>query len=298
MAIKLIDKDFKRAEAILKDALFKHTFKNDNLDDLKNLKLLKAREENIDFELELANMICGDNTNFPYRSSYYMTKFFQDLGFDYTHDGTTRRFWMKDVLEELDIRQISFVIEKGLFRKRDYKNLGFRNEETKALDDETYFKNAIKEFKHFINESISINETVDLASVLDLNLNVELLFDRVAQTKDEELNNLLEEAKSRFLNPKDKQVAVEKLWDAFERIKTYFGHDKKKASEILITKISGELDRTYFQEEFRKFTKIGNDYRIRHHETSKKEIKDDKYLTYLFFSMLSLIDLCLLVLDQ
>ena len=70
--INLIKEDFKKAEAILKDALFKQTFKNDNLDDLKNLKLLKAREENIDFELELAIMICGDNTNFPYRSSYYM----------------------------------------------------------------------------------------------------------------------------------------------------------------------------------------------------------------------------------
>ena len=298
MKINIIEKDFKIAEAILKDALFKCTFDKSSLDDMKNLKLLKAREENIDFEQELAEMICGDNTSFPYRSSYFMTKFFQDIGLDYTHDGSTRRFWMKEVLDELDIRQISFIIEKGLFRKKDYKNSKFRMGDNINLDDDIFFKNAIKEFKRFMTESASINETIDLASILDLNLNIELLFDRAAQTKDDELNNLIEEAKSRFLNPKDKQVAVEKLWDAFERLKTYYSSDKKKSSEILINAISGEIDKKHFKDELAKFTKIGNDYRIRHHETNKKKIKDDIYLSYLFFSMLNLINLCLLSLDQ
>ena len=93
-------------------------------------------------------------------------------------------------------------------------------------------------------------------------------------------------------------MAVEKLWDAFERIKTYFGPDKKKAVEILIKQISGDLNNTHFNEEFKKFTNIGNNYRIRHHETNKAEIKEDKYLSYLFFSMLNLLNLCLVSLDQ
>lgn len=297
MTIGIIDKDFKIAEVILKDALFKYTIDNNNKDDIKNLKLLNAREKNSDFELELAEMICGDNPSFPYRSSSLMTNFFQDLGFDLTHDGSTRRYWMKDVIEELDIKQISFIIEKGLFRKKDFKNLMLKNNDTK-VDAEVLYNNAIKEFKRFINESASIDETFDLAAVLDLNLNIELLFDQVAQTRDAELNELIEEAKSRFLNPKDKQVAVEKLWDAFERIKTYFDTDKKKSVEILINHISGELNKTHFQEELTKFTNIGNSYRIRHHETNKTEIKEDKYLSYLFFSMLNLLNLCLVSLDK
>ncbi len=45
--------------------------------------------------------------------------------------------------------------------------------------------------------------------------------------------------------------------------------------------------------EFWLETKIGNEYRIRHHETDKKEITETKHINYLFFRMLSLIDLCL-----
>ena len=43
----------------------------------------------------LADMICG-NTDageevlFPYRSSSYITRFFQECDTDYVHDGTTR----------------------------------------------------------------------------------------------------------------------------------------------------------------------------------------------------------------
>ncbi len=293
MAINLIDIDFKKAEAILSDALFKVSFSKDSLSDLKKIKLLKARNENIDFEAGLAEMICGDNTHFPYRSSYYMTKFFEDLGLNFSHDRTTRRVWMKGILEQLDIQQISYVIEKGLFRKKDFKNPKLRTSNHENIDDETLFLNAVKEFKTFINECITINDAIDLAAILDLNLNIELLFDRTASTKDSELNDLIEEAKTRFLNPNDKQVAIEKLWDAFERIKTYYGANKKESADKLIVQISNELDKSFFENEFHKFTAIGNNYRIRHHETNKKEIRDTLNINYLFFSLLCLIDLCL-----
>jgi len=120
-----------------------------------------------------------------------------------------------------------------------------------------------------------------------------LLFDRGFQTKDEDLNNLIVEARDRFLRPGDQQVALEKLWDAFERIKTYFSSDKKSSSKLLITKLGDELDRSYFEEEFRALTDIGNRYRIRHHETGKSAITNPDNMKYLFFRMLSLIDRCL-----
>lgn len=50
-------------------------------------------------------MICGDapyNTNFPYRSSTYLTSFFRGIDLDYRHDGSTRKWWVTNVLDELN----------------------------------------------------------------------------------------------------------------------------------------------------------------------------------------------------
>jgi hypothetical protein len=57
--------------------------------------------------LKLSEMICGDNPFdfFPYRSSSYLTRFFVDLDLDYVHDGSTRRAWVRNVLEELNNKQ-------------------------------------------------------------------------------------------------------------------------------------------------------------------------------------------------
>ena len=61
---------------------------------------------------EVAEMICGNgeagkngdfvpNKLFPYRSSSYLTKFFQNADTDYMHDGSTRNIWVSNVLEQL-----------------------------------------------------------------------------------------------------------------------------------------------------------------------------------------------------
>jgi hypothetical protein len=51
----------------------------------------------------IADMICGDVKQFPYRSSTYLTRFFQALDLDYVHDGSTRRWWVVSVLDKLNI---------------------------------------------------------------------------------------------------------------------------------------------------------------------------------------------------
>ena len=59
---------------------------------------------------KLAEMICGstgqghgfDHTNFRYRSSSYLTEFFENIGLDYSHDGSTRKYWVQEVLNELN----------------------------------------------------------------------------------------------------------------------------------------------------------------------------------------------------
>lgn len=290
MAIEISDIGFKQAEALLSDSIFLLNFDGNSPDELKLYKLLRARQENPDFEMDLAEFICGEaNNSFPYRSSYFLSKFFTDLGFEYTHDGTTRRFWVKDVLLQMSVKELSVVIEKGLFNKRDFR----KEAKEKSLDFEENYQNAIKEFKNLFNDSLSIDKSVDLSYLLDFNINTELLFDKQFQTDDDELNKLIKEAKDRFFNPNDKQIAIEKLWDAFERIKTYYEGNKKQSTEKLVSIISKDFNIDLLDTEFQILTKIGNEFRIRHHESDKKEINETKHLKYLFFRMLSLIDLCL-----
>lgn len=49
----------------------------------------------------LAEMVIGDADLFPYRSSSYITQFFEDCDLDYRHDGSTRWAWTAERLEEL-----------------------------------------------------------------------------------------------------------------------------------------------------------------------------------------------------
>lgn len=46
-------------------------------------------------------MVIGDHGDFPYRSSSYITRFFEDCDLDFVHDGTTRWSWTASRLEEL-----------------------------------------------------------------------------------------------------------------------------------------------------------------------------------------------------
>ncbi|RON14797.1 hypothetical protein [Pseudomonas frederiksbergensis] len=52
---------------------------------------------------EIAEMICGDREGgfFKYLSSSYITRFFRDSDTDYAHDGSTRRLWIADVLQQI-----------------------------------------------------------------------------------------------------------------------------------------------------------------------------------------------------
>lgn len=53
---------------------------------------------------KIAEMICGDEpfNYFPYRSSYKLTQFFNNLGLPYKHDGSTRRIWVAEILKKMN----------------------------------------------------------------------------------------------------------------------------------------------------------------------------------------------------
>src|SRR5688572_19504543 len=55
---------------------------------------------------QIAGLVCGNSDGapdfpFPYRSSSYLTEFFQDCDVDYVHDGSTRVYWVMDRLREI-----------------------------------------------------------------------------------------------------------------------------------------------------------------------------------------------------
>jgi hypothetical protein len=49
----------------------------------------------------IANMVIGDSDHFPYRSSFYITQFFEECDLEFVHDGSTRAIWTSERLLEL-----------------------------------------------------------------------------------------------------------------------------------------------------------------------------------------------------
>lgn len=114
------------------------------------------------------------------------------------------------------------------------------------------------------------------------------------------LKELLNEAE-RYYRSGNKQIAVEKIWDAFERLKTYYSPtlDKAKSANRIIEDMSGFEPnfKSLYEVEFKALTTIGNTYRIRHHETTKIDITDDRQYDYFYKRCLALISVAILYLD-
>jgi len=120
----------------------------------------------------------------------------------------------------------------------------------------------------------------------------------VTSISEQGTRDLLREAILLFRdrNPESRKNAVEKIWDALERLKTFYTSlDKKASAQKVVGAMSGgvtEFD-TLFNEEFNVLTKIGNNFRIRHHETNKTDITDLKHYDYFFNRCLALIALAI-----
>ena len=166
-------------------------------------------------------------------------------------------------------------------------------------------RNVCAQFRDEIND---IFQKTGLLYELNTDLQVERIVENspltpavesaIAAVKEAGARELLQEAilLHRSPYPADIRDAVEKLWDAYERLKTYYTtmNKAKSAEKIVNDMAAGQAPYvTLFDTEFRALTKIGNDYRIRHHETDKVEITDVRYYDYFFNRCLSLIALAI-----
>ena len=115
------------------------------------------------------------------------------------------------------------------------------------------------------------------------------------------LKELLGEANN-YYRAGNNQIAVEKLWDAFERLKTYYSPSLNKAASA--NKIIDDMSasepnyQALYKAEFKALTDIGNSFRIRHHETTKIDITDERQYGYFYRRCLALISVAILYLEE
>lgn len=170
-------------------------------------------------------------------------------------------------------------------------------------------QNIRTQFRDKINE---IFQKTGLLYELKTNLQVERIIENSPLTPDIEsafnalkedgIRKLLQEAICLHRSPCPENIrdATEKLWDAFERLKSYYTKmDKRNSATKIVSDMSaGQTDYIeLFNTEFKELSRIGNNFRIRHHETNKVEISDDRYYDYFFNRCLSLIALAIQYLE-
>jgi len=96
-----------------------------------------------------------------------------------------------------------------------------------------------------------------------------------------------------------KQRAVEKMFDAFERLKTVRSTDKRTGAKELHEAASDmELVRQALDEDMRRLTDIGNSFGIRHFEVTQARVADPVLLDYLFYQTYNLVRMYLLKLRE
>lgn len=159
----------------------------------------------------------------------------------------------------------------------------------------------VEEVQHF-NGTIRRNAqiVVDLLEVA-LSEQASLSYDLVDfQIDDHEFNKLVEQA-FQYYEEARIDTATEKIWDAFERIKTFYKQYDKKGSITKLIDIVSKNNAEYremVEEEFTSLTKLGNDFRIRHHETNKKDICCKEHYDYLFHRCIAVLRLVTSVLRE
>lgn len=122
------------------------------------------------------------------------------------------------------------------------------------------------------------------------------LHNAVFQTKDPILNELLETARQKFISPdeKERREALEKLWDAWERIKTIDNPDKKAGATEMLDRAAGSSSpkfRALLEAEAKALTDAGNAFQIRHSETEQETLASVEHVDYLFYRMFAMLKL-------
>lgn len=201
---------------------------------------------------------------------------------------------------------IEFIAENCRdFSRHDWHQYFGHYDLSFSSNNETTFKN----FQANINEIFQktgllyeLKENGWIERIIEIGVLNEGTEAIVLNIKEQGTKELMEEAilLHKSPHPEAHKEAVEKIWDALERLKTYYTDLDKKASINKIVNGMASGQSAYvelFNSEFKALTDIGNNFRIRHHETNTIDITDIRYYDYFFNRCLSLIVLAIQYLE-
>jgi hypothetical protein len=220
-------------------------------------KIYLVDETNFNYYESISDLVLDDITKFYIPKHYVGSKFVEIKEFSDFKEGT-RPFTVFDVIESFNRhtkKSSQFGNEINVIFKLNNINVELRNGEVHSKSNKAIG----------LDDSTNINEAG--------------------------LEELIRTAEDLY-NKGDYSYAVEKIWDAFERMKTYYPTlDKKKSAEKIINDISygNEHIKKMFDNEFKTLTDIGNSYRIRHHEIYKIDISKVLHYKYFYKRCLALI---------
>jgi len=224
-----------------------------------------------------------------------------------------------DTFKEFNVKSIGIDIQK-LYKKSKWGSLKafFLDEQQKISDKIKLLEDLLEYYRSFkLRQSMrqSYVAPPDLGYNAILQGSVDYCHELIKKCKgsvftvDGQANvelgvsELLVDAQKYSMS--DIKTATEKIWDAFERIKTFFvdaqkNIDKKRSCEMLIDLMANGNSslKIEINNEFLLLTTIGNNYRIRHHEVTKTEIKDDEQYKYLFNRCFSLIQFAISIIEK
>jgi hypothetical protein len=156
-----------------------------------------------------------------------------------------------------------------------------------------------RQFREKVNLLFVRNQ---LAYELDVNGHVERTLSPVLEqavaspirTGDTRADAMVVEAIQKLHRPEvaARKEGLERLWDVFERIKTFRDADKKTSVKLILDHAATEATmRSALEAEMRALTELGNGLTIRHHEMNKAPLDDAAHVDYLFQRMYALLDL-------
>ena len=169
-----------------------------------------------------------------------------------------------------------------------------------------YFLDSNTSFTKFQKEINNIFDMVGLSYILNNSMQIERIVQNsplteeivknISEIREDGTRKLLQEAIDLHKRPhlNARRDSVEKIWDAFERIKSYYTNlNKHQSADKIINDISNKQSAfvDLFNTEFKSLTDIGNKFRIRHHEINRIDINDVRYYDYFFNRCLALIAL-------
>jgi hypothetical protein len=183
-----------------------------------------------------------------------------------------------------------------------WNNERYQNYQTiDCLDSSDIFKSFQEAINEIFTESGLLYELTDekiIERIVENSPLTKEIENNFEEVREKGTRELLKDAVALYKtpNPAARQDSVEKIWDAFERLKTYYTKlNKKHSVERIVNDMANGNDdfAELFDNEFMRLKDIGNNYRIRHHETDKIEITDVRYYDYFFNRCLSLIALAI-----